>query len=103
MKVYVIISANALPGKWHEAPKAAVESVQYLNANPNYVGKYQVVAPLSGPNKEYQWLCEFKSLADHEKDSELRRRDPDWAAQWTKIEASTDTENIVSRMLRVME
>jgi len=47
MKVYVIISANALPGKWHEAPKAAVESVQYLNANSNYVGKYEIVAGLA--------------------------------------------------------
>lgn len=103
MKVYVIISANALPGKWHEAPKAAVESVQYLNANSNYVGKYEVVAPLSGPNKEYQWICEYESLADYEKDSALRGRDPGWAALWTKIDASTDTENISSRILRVME
>ena len=37
MKVYVLINATALPGKWSEARKAALATVQYLNENNNYV------------------------------------------------------------------
>lgn len=53
MKVYVLINATALPGKSSEARKAALATVQYLNENNKYIGKYEIVTPETGPNSRF--------------------------------------------------
>ena len=100
-KVYVLIKAIALPGKLDQAPQAALESVEYLNNNANYVGTYEIVQPISSPIDHYYWLCEYASLADFEKDSDLRTTDAGWSEAWKKIAETIVGESITSQILRV--
>lgn len=103
MKVYVLIRGIALPGKWAEAPQAALNSVHYLNNNSDYVGKYEIVQSASGPNIEFYWLCEYSSMADAEKDMELRGRDAGWSEVWKGIAETTDGATITSQTFQVKQ
>lgn len=103
MTVYVFISSIALPGKWAEARTAAHDSIKYLAGNSAYVGKYEILQPIGGPNKQYFWLCRYASMADFEHDSSLRRNDAGWSEVWKAVELSTDTDNITSQMFTVRE
>jgi hypothetical protein len=100
MKVYVLISATAQPGKSGEARKAVVETVNYLKANSNYVGKYEVVRPFQGPNSQIVWLCQYESFADYEKDVELRIDDPEWAKVFEPVNQLVDGDNITVQILQ---
>ena len=103
MKVYVLISATAQPGKYREARKAVVETVKYLNANKNYVGAYDAVRPYQGPNSLVVWMCQFESLMDYEKDTEQRSKDPEWAKVFEPVNQTVDADNITAQILRVLE
>jgi len=103
MKVYVLISATAQSGKYREARKAVVETVKYLNANKNYVGAYEAVRPQQGPNSLVAWLCRFASLADYEKDAELRGKDPEWVKVFEQVDQSVDADNISAQIFQVLE
>lgn len=103
MKVYVLISATAQPGKHSEAYKAAAETVKYISANSAYVGVYDIVRPMNGPNSQVGWLCEYKSLMDYEKDSERRGKDPEWAKVFEAVDQTVDVGNITSQIFRVLE
>jgi hypothetical protein len=103
MKVYVLISGTTLPGKYQEARQAVQETVQYLNANNNYVGKYEVVRPSNGPNNQITWLCNYQSMADQEKDTELRGKDPEWPKIFEQVNETVDVDNVSSQVLQVLE
>ena len=103
MKVYVLITATAQPGKHGEARKAVAETVQYLTANKNYVGVYDAVRPNQGPNSQITWMCQFESLMDFERDSEQRSKDPEWAKVFEQVNQTVDVGNITSQILRVVE
>jgi len=103
MKVYVLINATALPGKSSDARKAALATVQYLNENNNYVGKYEIVMPDSGPNSRLYWLCHYQSMADQEHDVELRGNDPAWSTLFEPVDQTVDVDNITSQVFRVSE
>jgi len=103
MQVYVLISATAQPGKYSEARKAVVETVKYLSANQSYVGAYEAVRPQQGPNSVVSWLCRFASLADYEKDSELRGKDPEWSKVFKQVNETVDADNISAQILQVLE
>ncbi len=103
MKVYVLINATALPGKSSEAHKAALATVQYLNENNKYVGKYEIVTPDSGPNNRLYWLCHYQSMADQEKDVELRGKDPEWTKMFEPVDQTVDVDNVTSQVFRVSE
>ena len=103
MKVYVLINATALPGKWSEARKAALATVQYLNENKNYVGKYEIVTPDSGPNSRLHWLCHYQSMVDQEHDVELRGKDPEWPKVFEPVDQTVDVDNVTSQVFRVSE
>ena len=103
MTVYVLISSIALPGKWADARKAAHDSIKYLAGNSAYVGKYEILQPVGGPNKQYFWLCRYESMVDFERDFMLRRSNAGWAELWKAVELSTDTDNITSQTYTVRE
>ncbi len=103
MKIYVLISGTAQPGKYHEARKAVVETVNYLTANKNYLGVYEAVRPQQGPNSKVIWLGRFESFVDFEKDVELRSKDPEWAKVFEPVNQSVDVDNVSSQILHVLE
>lgn len=103
MKVYVLISATAHPGKSGEAHKAVAETVNYLKANSNYLGNYDAVRPAQGPNSQISWMCQYESFADYEKDVELRSKDPEWAKVFEPLNQLVDGDNITSQILKVVE
>jgi hypothetical protein len=103
MKVYVLISATAHPGKSRDAHKAAAETVRYLKANSNYVGKYDAVHPVQGPSSQICWMCQYESFADYEKDVELRKKDAEWAKVFEPLDQLIDGENITSQILKAVE
>jgi hypothetical protein len=103
MKVYVLISATAIPGKSKEAREAVFGTVQYLNGNSNYAGRYEALVPANGPNKGIQWLCYYESMADYEKDVELRGKDAAWSKAFAKVDETVDVDNIRAEVFRVRE
>jgi hypothetical protein len=103
MKIYVLISATALPGKLVEAGKAVSETVRYLRGNSHYVGEYEIVRPINGPNNRLHWLCRYQSMADQEKDVELRGKDPEWSKVFAGVSETVDVDNITSQIFRVTE
>lgn len=104
MKVYVLLTGTALPGKFREARQAVLASVKYLNANKSYVGVYDAVRPHAGPNSQVAWMCRYESLADYEKDAERRAKDPGWAEVFGQVAQTLDADNIVTaQILNVIE
>jgi hypothetical protein len=102
MKVYVLISATAHPGKSGEAHKAVAETVNYLKANSSFVGKYDAVRPVQGPNSQIAWMCHYESFADYEKDVEQRSKDPEWAKVFEGVKQLVDVDNITAQILQVV-
>jgi hypothetical protein len=102
MKVYVLISATAHPGKSGEAHKAAAETVRYLKENSDYVGRYDAVHPIQGPHSQIAWMCQYESFADYEKDVERRSKDPEWAKVFESVEPLVDVDNITAQILKVV-
>jgi hypothetical protein len=103
MKVYVLISATAQPGKYKEAHKAVAETVKYLSGNSAYIGVYDAIRPMHGPNSQVAWLCEYKSLTDYEEDVERRGKDAEWAKVFEPVGQTVDVDNISAQIFRVLE
>ncbi len=83
--------------------RAALATVQYLNENNNYVGKYEIVTPGSGPNSRFYWLCHYQSMVDQEHDVELRGKDPEWPKMFEPVDQTVDVDNITSQVFQVSE
>lgn len=102
MKVYVLISGTAQPGKYREARQAVAQTVKYLNASDAYVGEYDAVHPHAGPNSQIAWMCRYESWADYEKDVEKRTNDPEWARSFEAVNLAVDVDGITVQMFRVL-
>jgi hypothetical protein len=103
MKVHVMINATTLPGKGKEARQAMLKTVEYLRGNNNYLGKYEIIHPVGGPNNSFTWLCTYASMADYEKDVEMRGKDAEWGKVFAGVDETVDVDNISATIYRVAE
>jgi hypothetical protein len=103
MKVYVLVSGTAQPGKYREARKAVTETIEYLNANIDYVGEYDAVRPRSGPNSQICWMCRYRSLAEYEQESERRANDPEWSGIFESVRQAVDLDGITAQIFQVLD
>jgi hypothetical protein len=103
MKVYVLVSGTAQPGKHREARKAVAATVKYLNASDDFVGEYDGVWPHAGPNSQVCWMCRYGSLADYEKDLEKRANDPEWTRIFEPVNQAVDVEGVTAQIFRVFD
>jgi hypothetical protein len=84
-------------------PPSALATVQYLQENKTYMGKYEIVYPDTGPNNRFYWFCHYQSMADQEKDIELRGNDPEWSKVFEAVNQTVDVDTVTSQMFRVYE